>query len=367
MGRFLAIMGIAALGCGFFAGLQMSGPDMCAAGDAFYDGTALYDIRLVSTLGFSEDDLGRIAAVEGAGAVMPSITCDAIANLGQDRVAVRISSLDTASAEQSQQLSSYVVGSDKDSYLNRPMLREGRWPARAGECVIGADKDYPVGFGVGDRVEVLYGTQDLDELLKTRSFTVVGRVSSPCYPYTGSFGSTSLGSGMIDQYLYVTEDSFCEDLPFTEVFVTVPAALDLTSGSDAYEAAVDEVKERYEQMASLLAADRLADVKADAQATLDEKYQEYLDEREKAERELADAKAQLDDAAAQLADGERQWAEGREEYEEGLAEFDAGRIEAEEQLADGQAQIDAGWDELRGSEQQLADGERQLAEGEQLL
>ena len=49
LGRFLAIMGISALGCGFYAGLQMSGPDMRAAGDAFYDGTSLYDIRLVST------------------------------------------------------------------------------------------------------------------------------------------------------------------------------------------------------------------------------------------------------------------------------------------------------------------------------
>ena len=74
LGRFLAIMGISALGCGFYAGLQMSGPDMRAAGDAFYDGTSLYDIRLVSTLGFTDEDVRRVAPVEGVGATMPAVT-----------------------------------------------------------------------------------------------------------------------------------------------------------------------------------------------------------------------------------------------------------------------------------------------------
>ena len=46
---------------------------------------------------------------------------------------------------------------------------------------------------------------------------VVGTVSSSNYPYTGSFGSTTLGSGMIDQYLFVAPASLAEDAPCTEV------------------------------------------------------------------------------------------------------------------------------------------------------
>ena len=41
LGRFLAIIGITALGCGFFAGLQMSGADMRTGADNFYDGCNL--------------------------------------------------------------------------------------------------------------------------------------------------------------------------------------------------------------------------------------------------------------------------------------------------------------------------------------
>ena len=35
LGRFLAILVIVALGCGFFAGLRMSGTDMRTAADAY--------------------------------------------------------------------------------------------------------------------------------------------------------------------------------------------------------------------------------------------------------------------------------------------------------------------------------------------
>lgn len=38
-GRFLAIAVMAALGCGFYAGLRMTGPDMRLAGDEYYDAT----------------------------------------------------------------------------------------------------------------------------------------------------------------------------------------------------------------------------------------------------------------------------------------------------------------------------------------
>ena len=66
LGRFLAIMGIVALGCGFYAGLQMCGPNMRLAADRYYDETQLWDLRVVSTLGFCR------TAVVGLGARWPS-------------------------------------------------------------------------------------------------------------------------------------------------------------------------------------------------------------------------------------------------------------------------------------------------------
>ena len=52
-----AIAAIVALGCGFYAGLRMTAPDMKLAADAYYDGTDLMDIRVVSTLGLTDEDI----------------------------------------------------------------------------------------------------------------------------------------------------------------------------------------------------------------------------------------------------------------------------------------------------------------------
>ena len=78
-GRFLAIAIIAALGAGFYAGLRMTGPDMRLAGDEYYDGTSLADVRVVSTIGFDEAQIDALRDVEGVSAVMPAPSAAIIA------------------------------------------------------------------------------------------------------------------------------------------------------------------------------------------------------------------------------------------------------------------------------------------------
>ncbi len=63
-GRFIAIFAIVALGVGFYAGLRMTAPDMRLAADAFYDGTNLMDIRIVSTMGLDAEEIGRASCRE---------------------------------------------------------------------------------------------------------------------------------------------------------------------------------------------------------------------------------------------------------------------------------------------------------------
>lgn len=354
LGRFLAIMGIVALGCGFFAGLKMTGPDMRSAADAFYDGTALWDLRVISTMGFGDADVDRLAATEGVLAAMPCRTVDAMARLGQEQVAVRVSSLDVDAA-QAASVEGDVVTSEDANYLNRPILREGRWPQASDECLVSAD--ISTGPALGDRVEVLYGTDALDEELDERTFTVVGRVSASNYVYTGSFGSTNLGSGQIDDYLYVREDAFRGDAPYTEVYLKVEGADELESGSAAYQDRVGTVKERIEADSDALAQERQGDLRASAQERLDQKVADYQSAHDEAYGQLDQAKAQLDQAAAQIADGKSQLAQGQEDYEKGREELASQRTSAQTQLADAQEKIDAGRAQVKDQQGQLDAGE----------
>ena len=338
LGRFLAIIGIVALGCGFFAGLQMSGPDMRASADRYYDGTHLWDIRLLSTLGFSDDDVQRVQDIEGIADAMPSISTDAMMQMGDEQAAVRIALLPDG-AQDGEQTDEVTVASDDDGYLNRLLLRDGRWPTAEDECVVSADTAAGEPH-IGQTIHVLYGTDALDGTLDSREFTVVGTVSSSNYPYTVSFGSTTLGSGMIEQYLYAPRDAFAADAAYTEIYATVEGAGAHESGSDDYEQAVTRVTDRIERNADDLAATRLDDVKRPLQQELDERRSTYETERDAAMAQLEQTAQQLD-TAAQLNPVNGQIAAARAQLGQQQAQAEQQFADAEAQLADAQAEIDA--------------------------
>ncbi len=359
-GRFLAIAGIVALGCGFYAGLRMTGPDMRSNADAFYDGTQLYDLRMLSSLGWSDDQVDQVSDIEGVEAVMPARSTDAMVTAGSEQYAVRIDSLDSDAATQSDTSDGIHAVSDDDSYLNRPILAEGEWATEEGECMISADKVTNNPISIGDTITVEYGTDNIDDVLETRTFTVVGKVHSSVYDCSTSLGSTSLGSGTLQQYLFVSPQNFKEDAPYTELYVRVAGAADEFSGSDAYQAKVDQVADRIDEQSDALADSRRDQLKADAQATLDEKTADYNQAKTDADSQLADAQAELDDASATIADSESQLASGQAQYESGAVQLSNGSIEAQQQLDDAYSQLESSRAQLVDAQQQLDDQASQL-------
>ena len=138
--RFLAIFAIVALGAGFYAGLRMAAPDMRLTIDRYLDDTAFMDAHLISTLGFSAEDVAAVAALDGVEAVAGGHTADVTANVGEASYTVRVHSLDIEAAAASDTSDGRRALSEDPSYLNRPMLVEGRWPERSGECLVDRSK-----------------------------------------------------------------------------------------------------------------------------------------------------------------------------------------------------------------------------------
>ena len=356
-GRFLAIAIIAALGAGFYAGLRMTGPDMRLAGDEYYDGTSLADVRVVSTIGFDEAQIDALRDVEGVSAVMPAREADAISELDGVQYTLCFQSLDVDAAQASACDDGFTVQSSDGSYLNRPVLKSGTWPTKSDECLLSSDTVWQTDVHIGDKVRLIEGTQDLDDSFAEREFTVVGFVNSSYYTCSTNAGSTSLGSGRLTSFVFVPDSAFADDYPITEAFVAVDGARDLPWASDAYQAKVDEVANRIDAIADDLKASRIEGLQADAQATLDEKRAEYeqkkadaLAQLDDGQATLDDSKAQLDSAAAELesakatiAQSESQLASGRAQYESGVAELADQRSQAQAALAQAQASIDEGW------------------------
>ena len=348
LGRFLAIAAIVALGTGFYAGLRMTAPDMKLAADEFYDGTALMDIRVVSTLGLTDGDLAALRQVEGVEAVMGAYETDVMATIAGEQYATRVHSLPDAARDSDTSDGVHALSQDA-GYLNRPILVEGSWPENEGECVLSADLVVNGSTSIGDAVVITEGVGDVDETLATRTYTVVGYVSSSYYATSSSMGTTTLGTGAIQEYLYVPESDFDDDLPYTEAFIAVRGAAGEHASSDAYDQRVAEVVDRIQAIAPEREQARVDGLKADAQKELDDGRAEYERQKADAQAQLDEAERRLDEAAATIARSEQDLADGQASYERGVSELAGQREAAEARLADGarqleegQAQLDAG-------------------------
>ena len=361
-GRFLAIAVMAALGCGFYAGLRMTGPDMRLAGDEYYDATELCDLRVVSSLGMSDEQVDMLRGVEGVSGVMPAYEADAISQLAGVQYTLRYHSLDVDAAKASSCSDGLRVQSDNDDYVNRPILVEGSWPESDDECLLSADNVWTSPVHIGDTVELIEGTQDLDGVFTTRTFTVTGFVRSSYYTCTTNTGATSLGSGELSSFVFVPEGAFTADYPYTEAFLTVDGAAGEAWPDSAYQERVDAVAQRLNDLSPRLSASRVEQLQRDAQAELDDKRAEFEREKTDAIAQMDDAQAQLDDASAQLdnaaaqlssaaaqlsssqaqlAQGESELASGRAQHDSGMAQLAEQREQAQSAIAQAQAQLDA--------------------------
>lgn len=338
LSRFLAIVAIVALGTGFFAGLMMTGPDMRQAMDTYYDDNHVWDIRLISTLGFSNDDIHQFDDVEGVRACMPNHTVDAIARMNDTQVAVRVSSFDTTMAQQFVGEHAHAAKDSSSDFLNRFQLVTGRLPQSPDECLAAAYAPHAQ-LSEGDIVDITSANEDLDKIFSTRHLRVVGTITSPLYPYTRSFGSTTIGSGSIDQYIFVPTSTFQQDFPYTELYISVEGADSVQSNSDAYKNIVGATKERLEAQKDRMSVLRQHEVQELAQSKLDEKKAEFEQQKDEAFEKLEAGESELARKHRTLQDSWRTYTQGTSKLKASREAFESQKASSQNKLSQAQTRV----------------------------
>lgn len=336
--RFLAIVAIVALGTGFFAGLMMTGPDMRQAMDTYYDDNHVWDIRLISTLGFSDDDIHQFDDVEGVRACMPNHTVDAIARMNDTQVAVRVSSFDTTMAQQFVGEHAHAAKDSSYDFLNRFQLVTGRLPQSPDECLAAAYAPHAQ-LSEGDIVDITSANEDLDKIFSTRHLRVVGTITSPLYPYTRSFGSTTIGSGSIDQYIFVPTSTFQQDFPYTELYISVEGADSVQSNSSAYKNIVGATKERLEAQKDRMSVFRQHEVQELAQSKLDEKKTEFEQQKNEAFEKLEAGESELARKHRTLQDSWRTYTQGTSKLKASREAFESQKAASQNKLSQAQTRV----------------------------
>ena len=341
--RFFSIFTICAIGVGFFSGVRATGSDMKMTADKYYDDHQLFDLRVMSTFGLTDGDLQALEQTEGISAVQGSKYSDLVF------------------INDSKDYNTRVYSWNPDDKLNRIELLEGRFPQADNECILNVRKMNGQ-LSVGDRLTLISPSEDDEFPLENSEFTVVGLFDTPMYISSTQRGSTTIGDGSLDAFLYISESNFAQEV-YTEVYVQSDGLKELASYSDEYDALRDSISDRLETLGIDRSEIRYEEVIGEAEQKIADGEKDLEKGKTEGQQELDDAKAELDDAAKQISDGEKELSEAADKIADGEKQI----AEAKQTLADAKTEIDEGKAELAENEQKLNDAKQQLDESRQQL
>ncbi|MBO5575270.1 MAG: ABC transporter permease [Ruminococcus sp.] len=349
-GRFISILAIVALGCGFFAGLKATMPDMTDSANEYFEEHKLMDCKLMSTVGVSSSEVEAVKKLDSVEGAMGSYSKEVFYNYDRQNYVLKALS--------------YIQsdGSDNPNLLNTPVLIEGKYPENDGECLIEKKLTAPESFKIGSTLE-LQDTQEgveLSDSLEHTSLKIVGICASPLY-IGYKRDNTKAGNGSILCNIYLPEKEFKSGV-YTECYVRFKDIHDMDQFSDEYKDKVAElmeqaqdtfeesVKQRYDKQLSLakrdisLANKRLAQINdllrldkngleaLDKQLALAQEQAEKSDEL-LADTQVSEIKAQRKLTAGLLADIAQGKTAARDELEKQAGELKETVYQGEQQIA----------------------------------
>ena len=228
--RFMSLFVMSLLAVGFLSGLRMTAPDMHNTVDHYYDRQHFMDVRLISMLGLTKEDLEAVSRAPGVRAAEGSRTFDALA--GEDSVNVL----------------------EMPRQINLLDLTEGRMPESPDECVTEVKILEALHKEIGDTITIdtresfdsVLGKDPLAQQAGSsgdgksgtgvshstkHTYTIVGIARSPLY-VSRTRGSSSVGTGSVTGFVVLPSECFTQD-----VFSTIYLELE---GLDRYNCYTDD-------------------------------------------------------------------------------------------------------------------------------
>ncbi len=321
-GRFFSIVAIIALGVAFFSGLKISPQVMKFTADKYYDDYNLMDIRVVSTLGLTEDDLDAIKNIEGIDE-RGTYTLDALTEYQESEVVLRIHGF-----------------SSKDQ-INGVKLLEGRYPENADECIIESSKNGFANIKIGETIRLHSGKDTpLSDELENTKFTVVGIGQTPYY-LSFEKGNSTIGNGRVRSFIMIPEANFKQEV-FTDIYLTVKDGKKLNSYKDEYFNLIHNVTEKLEVLAVDRQKLRYEEVITKANIELDKGKKEYNEEKQKAEEELDKALKEIEDGKEEIFENESKLRREEINFNNKIIQGKENIAKAEKDLKDGELAYEQG-------------------------
>lgn len=334
-GRYFAILAIIALGVAFFSGLKITQSVMVHSADVYLKDLQFYDYRLVSTLGFTEENVEALAEKEDVRAAEGAISAEVLyKDAGENERVIKMHSI--------------------TEKVNKLKLVAGEMPQSADECVV--DSALFSEDAIGSKLVLSENntTDDLDKFAY-KEYTITGLVQSPCY-IQFERGNASIGNGRISGFAYILKDGFAVDYD-TEIYIKFDEDYDIYS--DEYDSYMDAKEADWEAYTKEQAEIRYDKMVKEAQDELDEKKEELEEKRAEAETELESAKQQLTDGETEISDGKNQIASAKTELSAKASELQSGK----DALSSKAAELESASQQISGQESALAAKKEEYEQG----
>lgn len=335
LNRYLSIFFIVALGVAFFTGVRSSEPDMRLTADKYLDDKNFMDIRVISTLGLTGDDIEALAKINGVDCAEGGYEKDVFTDIDNSEKVIHVMSI--------------------TQDINEAYITAGQMPEKPGECIADVKLAESFGFEIGDTITLRgAGDENISDVLENDTYTICGFAMSPFY-LTFQRGSAAIGDGNISAFIMIDAEEFIQDY-YNQVYIRSDDLKTLNSYSDEYTEVLGMLEEKVKALSEERCQARYDSVYAEAERKLLDGEKEYEEASREAEAKLEAAGKEIESAEQELSDGNKQLESARSEIESAQAE-----------LSSGESRIENGSLEIASKEQELKNAGEQIEQGEQEL
>ena len=326
--RFISILLMAFLGVGFFAGMRATSPDMVDTIDQYYKENQVYDIQILSTLGLTEEDIEAISKIDNIETIVGTYEIDGILDIENKEVVTKIMCIEE---------------------LNQPILLQGKLPESQDECVVEENFLTTNNKEIGDTIEIEIENTKNDEgeeieYLNQSKLKIVGTVKSPLYILRDR-GTSSLGSGKIDYYIYISIENIKASEIYTSLYIKVENSEKYTTSSEKYENYIAKVKEDIEDIKEERETERHNKLVDIATTKVEETETEFNTEKQNAQQQIEEAKQEIEN--------------GKSEIKKTESELNTNKKESDTQFTNAYNQIQTAKKTIAQNETQLATKEQE--------
>lgn len=223
--KFISLLLIIVIGTGFYVGLKSTPKDMKETAKAYYKETNLFDLKVVSSSGFSQNDYYSLKQVDGVKGVFLSKTLDVITTINNSDYVIKLNSIN-----EDRDLKS-------DDYINHLTLLKGRYPKTINEGLVEEKFLTDNNLSLDDLVTL---KPEDENGLRAKKIKIVGVVRSSYYS-SKDRGTSNLKNGKVDYFMYLSEGDFASDL-YTEGYVTIKGANKYDTYSKKYDSFINKYK-----------------------------------------------------------------------------------------------------------------------------